>query len=423
MARGASPAPVFSAREASQERRLGAMKRLATGMLILMAGVFAASHIYLPLLPWLAWVEAFAEAAMVGALADWFAVTALFRHPLGLPIPHTAIIPRRKDELGENLARFVRENFLISQALEPRLASLDAAGRTGAWLAKAHNARRVSADAGAFLEWLLATMDSEALRDFLRENLHLELRQLQVTPLVGRILDLLTRSNRHQALMDLAVRVARQHLDENRVLIRIRIDEKSPWWMPGFVDQEIFDKIVTEVEALLEAIGSDPEHEARQRFNEGVQTFIESLKNDPDTIARGEEIKNELLDHPVVQQYLASLWQHVSDFILRQASEPESVLRQRFESGLMSFGEALKYDPELRAQINQWLNDAILRIVRNYQEEIASVISETVRSWDSDVTARRVELAVGRDLQFIRINGTIVGGIAGLAIYALSRMF
>lgn len=423
MPRGASPAPVFSAREASQEHRLKAMKRLATGMLVLMAGIFIASHIYRPLLPWLAWVEAFAEAAMVGALADWFAVTALFRHPMGLPIPHTAIIPRRKDELGENLARFVRENFLINEALEPRLASLDAASRTGAWLAKAPNARRVSADAGAFLQWLLATLDSEALRDFLRDNLHLELRQLQVAPLVGRILDLLTRSNRHQALMDLAVRIARQHLNENRVLIRIRIDEKSPWWLPGFVDQEIFDKIVTEVESLLDAIGNDPQHEARQRFNEGVQNFIDALKNDPDTIARGEEIKNEMLEHPLVQQYLSGLWQHVSEFLLKQTSEPESMLRQRFETGLMNFGDALKYDPQLRAQINQWLNDAILRIVRNYQDEIAGVISETVRSWDSDVTSRRVELAVGRDLQFIRINGTIVGGIAGLTIYALSRLF
>lgn len=423
MSRGASPAPVFSAREASQAVRLKSMKRLATGMLLLMAGVFIVSHIYRPLLPWLAWVEAFAEAAMVGALADWFAVTALFRHPMGLPVPHTAIIPRRKDELGENLARFVRENFLIGAALQPRLANLDAASRAGDWLAKAPNARRVSADAGAFLQWLLATLDSEALRDFLRENLHLELRQLQVAPLVGRVLDLLTRNNHHQALMDLAVRIARQHLEENRVLIRIRIDEKSPWWLPGFVDQEIFDKIVAEVESVLDAIGSDPEHDARKRFNEGVQSFIDALKNDPETIERGEEIKNELLDHPLVQQYLSGLWQHVSAFLLRQSGEPESMLRQRFESGLMSFGEALRYDPELRDQINEWLNDAILRIVRNYQEEIASVISETVRSWDSDVTSRRVELAVGRDLQFIRINGTIVGGIAGLTIYALSRLF
>lgn len=416
-------APVFSAREASQETRLRAMKRLATGMLLLMAVIFLVSHIYRPAWPWLAWVEAFAEAAMVGALADWFAVTALFRHPLGLPIPHTAIIPRRKDELGRNLARFVRENFLISEALAPRLASLDAAGRAGAWLAEAPNSRRVSADAGAFLQWLLATLDSEALRDFLRDNLHLELRRLQIAPLAGRILDLLTRSNRHQGLMDLAVRIAREHLDENRVLIRIRIDEKSPWWLPGFVDQEIFDKIVNEVESVLDAIGNNPEHEARQRFNEGVQNFIEALKNDPETIARGEEIKNELLAHPVVQEYLSSLWQHVSDFLLRQASEPDSALRLRFESGLMRFGEALKHDEELRAQINLWLNDAILRIVRNYREEIAGVISETVRGWDSDVTSRRVELAVGRDLQFIRINGTLVGGVAGLAIYAISRLF
>ncbi len=418
---GAAFAPVLSAREADQQRRLKSMKRLATGMLLLMAAVFVASRIYHPLLPWLGWVEAFAEAAMVGALADWFAVTALFRHPLGLPIPHTAIVPRRKDELGENLARFVRENFLVRDALQPRLTSLDAAGRAGVWLAQDNNARRVSADAGAFLRWLLATLDSAALRDFLRDNLHMELRRMEVAPLLGRLLELLTHQNRHQALMDLAVRVARQHVDENRVLIRIRIDEKSPWWLPGFVDQEIFDKIITEVEGLLDAIGNDPHHETRQRFNQGVADFIVKLKSDPETIARGEEIKNELLEHPVIQEYLAGLWKHVSEFLLRQADDPDSVLRQRFETGLVSFGEALQRDPALRAQINQWLNDAILRIVRNYRAEIAGVISETVRRWDSDVTSQRVELAVGRDLQFIRINGTIVGGIAGLGIYALSR--
>ncbi len=420
---GASSAPVFSAREADQQRRLRGMKRLATGMLVLMAGVFVASRIYLPLLPWLSWVEAFAEAAMVGALADWFAVTALFRHPLGLPIPHTAIVPRRKDELGENLARFVRENFLIREALHPRLTALDGAGRAGAWLAQRENAQRVSADAGALLEWLLDTLDSAALRDFLRDNLHMELRQLKVAPLLGRVLELLTHQNRHQALMDLAVRVARQNVDENRVLIRIRIDEKSPWWMPGFVDQEIFDKIIAEVENLLDAIGNDPEHEARQRFNEAVQDFIEQLKSDPATIARGEEIKNELLEHPVVEEYLAGLWQHIGGFLQRQAGEPDSILKERLTDGLVSFGEALQRDPALRSQINQWLNDALLRIVRNYRVEIASVISETIRGWDSDVTARRVELAVGRDLQFIRINGTIVGGIAGLAIHAISRLF
>lgn len=422
MARGASSAPVFSAREADQQRRLTGMKRLATGMLVLMAVVFVASRIYLPLLPWLAWVEAFAEAAMVGALADWFAVTALFRHPLGLPIPHTAIIPRRKDELGENLARFVRENFLVREALHPRLQSMDAAARAGAWLVQEDNARRVSGDAGAFLGWLLDTLDSAALRDFLRDNLQMELRQLQVAPLLARVLELLTYQNRHQALMDLAVRVARQHVDENRVLIRIRIDEKSPWWMPGFVDQEIFDKIITEVEALLDAIGNDPEHEARQRFNQAIDEFVDKLKSDPATIARGEEIKNELLEHPVVQDYLSGLWQHISGYLQRQAEVPESMLRERFASGLINFAESLQRDPALRRQINQWLNDAILRIVRNYQVEIASVISDTVHGWDSEVTSKRVELAVGRDLQFIRINGTIVGGIAGLGIHALSRL-
>ena len=269
---------------------------------------------------------------------------------------------------------------------------------------------------------MLATLDSEALRDFMREHLHMELRQMRVAPLLGRVLDLLTAGNHHQTLVDLAIRVARQHVDENRVLIRIRIDEKSPWWLPGFVDQEIFDKIIAEVEKLLDEIGSDQAHPARQRFNEGMNKFIESLKSDPAMIARGEEIKNEALAHPIVQDYLSSLWSQISEYVLHASATPDSSLRLRFEAGLVSFGKALQQDEALRQQINQWLNDAILRIVRNYRQEISSVISETVRSWEGDATARRVELAVGRDLQFIRINGTIVGGLAGLAIYAASKL-
>ncbi len=402
-----------------QRRRLARMKTLATGLLVAMAAVFAATHAWGTDAGWQGYVRAFSEAAMVGALADWFAVTALFRHPLGLPIPHTAIVPRRKDDIGVSLARFVRDNFLVRDALAPRLERLELAGSFAGWLRRPHNAQRVASDAAGMLAWLLTAVDDEALKAFMRDNLHVSLRNVQVTPLIGRVLDLLLTSDRHQRLMDEAVRVAKEQLDENRFSIRLKIRTESPWWMPKFVDEEIYDRIVGEIEAALDRIGTDENHHARQRFTLAAREFIESLKSDPDTIARGEALKEEVLASPAVQAWLGEIWSRSSKFLVGQARDPESTTAQRIEQGLVSLGEALEMNDEARAQINRWLGEAIIHVARTYGDEIASVISETVRAWDAEDTARRIELNVGRDLQFIRINGTIVGGLAGVAIHAL----
>jgi uncharacterized membrane-anchored protein YjiN (DUF445 family) len=408
--------------ERQRAQRLAAMKRLATGLLLLMTLVFAATHFY-PEAPWLGYVRAFAEAAMVGAIADWFAVTALFRRPLGLPIPHTAIIPRRKDQIGASLARFVRDHFLQRDALAPRLERTDFAAAIGRWLARPENAHRLSADAAAFTAWLLSAADDSALRDLLSENLRTGLRQVRVTPLLGRLLDLLASADRHQALMDEAVRIARQQLDENRYAIRMRIEEQSPWWLPDFVDEKLYDRIVTEIERFLDGVGTDADHPARQRFTAGARVFIDRLKEDPELIERGEALKNELLDHPAVQAYLANLWERIGRYLHDEAQKDHSELRRRVETGLAGFGETLLANDSMRAQINRWLGDALLHVVHNYRDDMVSVIEDTVRAWDAHDAARRIELQVGRDLQFIRINGTLVGGLAGLVIHAAVRLF
>ncbi|MCH8896259.1 MAG: DUF445 family protein [Proteobacteria bacterium] len=213
--------------EPDKIRRLNAMKRLATGLLVLMAAVFVVTHKAQENFAWLSYVSAFAEAAMIGALADWFAVTALFRHPMGIPIPHTAIIARRKDEIGENLAAFVRDNFLVEDALQPRMRGIDFAKRVGGWMSQPDNARRLAGDAGAFARWFLDVFDSTALRHFLRENLQLTMRQIQITPLVGRSLDLLTAGDHHQELMNALTAVARRQLERNKDRIRARITEDA----------------------------------------------------------------------------------------------------------------------------------------------------------------------------------------------------
>ncbi len=416
------PGAEFAARELEQARRLRRMKVVATGLLVFMAIVFVLAHLYLERWPWLGYVRAFAEASMVGALADWFAVTALFRHPLGVPIPHTAIIPKQKDRLGESLANFVRQNFLTPAALEPRLASTDFARGLSSWLARPGNADKIALDVAGILRWLLGTVDSEALRDLVRRNLQRSLSDVQVTPLIGRVLDLLVSADHHQQLMDTAVAAARKTLDENRFAIRLKIASESPWWVPDFVDEEIYDKIVNEIEMMLRRIGTDENHAARQQFNIAAHEFIESLKTDPEVIGRGESLKEELLDHPAIQKYLADVWTHIAAFLREQSGDPESALVRRLSGALVRIGETFRDDPRLGEELNRWVRDAITYLVEQYRGEIASVISETVAAWDPSATSRRLELYVGRDLQFIRINGTLVGGFAGLAIYSLIRL-
>ena len=411
--------------QAEQEkiRRLNAMKRLATGLLLLMAVVFVVAHKAQESYAWLSYVGAFAEAAMIGALADWFAVTALFRHPMGLPIPHTAIIARRKDEIGESLAGFVRDNFLVEDALQPRMRGIDFAIRVGGWMSQADNARRLAGDAGAFARWFLDVFDSTALRHFLRENLQLTMRQIQITPLVGRSLDLLTAGDHHQELINALTAVARRQLEQNKDRIRERIKTSSPWWLPKFVDQEIYDKLVAEFEELLDRVGDDSENEARQNFNDEVTRFLNALKNDPEVIARGERLKEELLSHPEVQQYFFDIWNEISVYLSRESSDPNSRIRRKIETGIMQFGEALLHSPEMQKQVNDWISDVVLYVVGHYRDEISAVISDTVKRWDAEATSQRIEIQVGRDLQFIRINGTMVGGMVGLLIHTVIQVF
>ncbi len=415
------PAPILT--EAEKRQRLRRMKVVATSLLVLMGLVFISTYIWFDHVPWIGYVRAMTEAAMVGALADWFAVTALFRHPLGLPIPHTAIIARRKDEIGDNLASFVGENFLNEQALRPRVEQMDFGDAIGRWLAQPRNATRVGRDVAALLVWLLQSLDDHTVREFLRENLNLSLRELQLAPLLGRILDLLASSDRHHELFDRAINIASSQLSRNKYKIRARIEDRSPWWMPGFVDKEIYDKIVIELEQAIESMGTDASHPARERFTQSVREFIERLKTDEQMHLRAEQIKQELLDDPSLQNYLTNLWSKLRDYLAEQSAIEDSALSTRLRDALMRAGDALSTNSSMRTVVNNWVRHGIVRSVSNYRDEMASVISDTVRAWDGPATANRVELQVGRDLQFIRINGTIVGGLAGLAIYALLQVF
>jgi uncharacterized membrane-anchored protein YjiN (DUF445 family) len=362
-----------------------------------------------------------AEAAMVGGIADWFAVTALFRHPMGVPIPHTAIIPSRKDRIGRTLGGFVQANFLSREVLTERLAGLHLTERLARWLTEPANARLIADHAARALAGGVKVLRDEDVQELIDRSLVSRIRRTRVAPLLGNGLALVTSGNRHQRLLDEALRMVAGAVAENEDLIRDRIRAESPWWVPELVDERIHAKVVTGIERTLQQVSEDPEHPLRLRFDRAVHEFIESLRTSPDVIERAEGIKEELLEHPVVRQFSASLWGDVKEALLRRADRTDAA-PGAIEHGLETIGETVLADPALVEKGDRALTAAVLYVVDQYRQGVAHFIATTVQGWDADATSRKIELAIGRDLQFIRINGTLVGGLVGLILYSLGRL-
>ncbi|MEE8543623.1 MAG: DUF445 domain-containing protein [Gammaproteobacteria bacterium] len=413
----------MNAEEAVLARRLAHMRWFATGLLFGMAGLFVATSLLISTHPWLGVVAAFAEAGMIGALADWFAVTALFRRPLGLPIPHTAIVPSRKNDIGQALAHFIRDHFLIKDAVRPRLSRADLAGRLGAWLTQGDNSRLVSRDLSIALDWLIGAVDSAELRQCLRDGLRGALQQASVSAGLGVLLDVFTSGNHAEPLVDQLVQVGRSQLRANEDRIRERIKDRSPWWLPKFVDEEIFDQLVGELQRILDEVGADPKHSARAEFAQRLQDLKIALNEDPVIRERGQVLRDEFLRHPAVKAFLDDLWQRSRGYIGDALSDPGSALRVGLERELRSIGQRLQEDSEVSERLNRWLRELITYLVETYRQPLSEIISETVEKWDATATAERIELYIGRDLQFIRINGTLVGGLVGVLIYTTWGVF
>ncbi|MFK8053946.1 MAG: DUF445 domain-containing protein [Woeseiaceae bacterium] len=400
-------------------RRLRRMKWLAHLLLLSMLLLYLVSGFYQPQYPWLGYVRAFAEAGTVGALADWFAVTALFREPMGLPIPHTAIIKRRKDEIGETLADFIATHFLSREALAPRLERIDAVGVTADWLSRGDNAARLTEDVATMLRRIVRTGDNEALRSLVKDNLRGTLNEMQITPMLGQILEMLVINDPEDTLLTGLVSLAQQQFDENRDGLRLTVGERTPWWIPGFVDQRIYNKLVNEVEDALSDDDEQGEQRAREHLRHMLVDVVDALKHDESLIDRGERLKSDLLEHPQLARYLSAVVNDISTFLVREAQDPDSSFRQRLTTALVSMGDSLANEPAIRDEINTSLRDAAMYAITRYSQQITRVVSDTVKSWDAETASDLIELRVGRDLQFIRINGTIVGGLAGLTLYTL----
>jgi uncharacterized membrane-anchored protein YjiN (DUF445 family) len=416
-------APVMAAEDPAQRRALVRMKVFATGLLVFAAGVYLLARANEEGGPaWVGYVRAGAEAAMVGALADWFAVTALFRHPLGLPIPHTAIIPKRKDQIGRSLGEFVQGNFLTREVIAERLAGVHVGQRIGGWLAEPAHAERASGVAGDAVKGIIEVLDDDDVEDALGGMVERRLRQVDVAPLLARAIDVSVQGGHDQRLLDAVLKGLGQFLEENRDTLRGRLHTESPWWVPEPIDDRIFAKIFSGVQSFLADVLADPDHEVRHSLEERVLDLANRLRTDPAMIAKAEELKEELLSHPEVQAWFGSLWGSVKKAVLEAADDPESDLRLRVTDGLRQFGVRLAGDPELQRKIDDWLERTLSYVVDNYKSEVGDLIASTVARWDSRDTSRRIELQVGHDLQFIRINGTVVGGIAGVLIYTVGQL-
>ncbi len=419
----AEPQPLRPDDEALRQERLTRIKRWATGLLIGAAVVFLIARWLEPTWPWLAIVRATAEAAMIGGLADWFAVTALFRHPMGIPIPHTAIIPMRKDRVGVTLGAFVQKNFLNRDVIVAKLHSLNAAERAARWMVEPDNAKKIARQVARALGAASGVLQDDDVESAITRTAINRIRSTQAGPLLGRFLSVLTADNRHQALLDDAIRLTAKFLSENQDLIRERVERESPWWVPGVVDDRIATKIVTGLERTMQAIHEDPQHPLRLRFDAAIDEFIVKLQASPDVILKAEQIKDDVLNADAVRGFSAAIWADAKATMIRHAEDPEGFKPEAIQKGLHAFGEAILRDPVLMEKIDAWLIEAIVAVVERYQSEVGELIATTVKRWDPIATSRRIELAIGRDLQFIRINGTIVGGLAGMMLYLLQRVF
>jgi len=416
---------VITADDELKRIRLVRMKRMATGMLVAVAILFGLSAMYQAQWPWLAWVRAFSEAAMVGGIADWFAVTALFRHPMGIPIPHTAIVASRKDRIGKALGNFVQRNFLTRDVVASKLLNMRLGERAARWLAEPEHSHRLAQHVARGFSGAINVLRDDDVQTLVDRGVVSRLRTVQAAPLVARLFEMLTDDGRHHSLLNEGLRVVAQFVEQNDEMIRDRVKKESPWWVPGFAENKLQDKIVSSLEKTLTDIAVDPAHPLRQRYEEAVVRFVDSLRSNPDVIAKAEQIKLDLLAHPAVGEFSRSVWTDLKSraaaYAERLADDAEQEPDQ-IERWLSNLGRAVLSDPELSAKVDGWVVELVTYAVEQAREEVAQLIATTVAAWDADATSRKIELQIGRDLQFIRINGTLVGGLVGVLLHAVAVM-
>jgi len=409
------PAPV-------DHRRAGLrrMRTIATLLLILMTAVFVATTLTRFDWPWLPYLRAFAEAGMVGACADWFAVVALFRHPLGIPIPHTGIVPANKARIGAALGRFIATNFLTAKVTGERLAEIDVVGEVARWMADPTNAERIARYVGLLLPRLIRALPGPQIKDAFAMMARQGIEAVPAAPLASRLLAIAWAQGEAQALLDQAIVYSGRALRANRHLIDAKVSEQSSRWLPKWVDKMIADKVMDGLTTTLSQM-RDPSHPWRIELKKTIEKLIDDLAHDPGLYQQGEVFKAELLASPTFIEQARTLWGEVESGLYEGIPAHADAIARACEIALRHAGEWLKADPERSAQLNRGIRIIAQRLLLPYRYQIGGYIERVVNDWDSATLVERLELQVGKDLQYIRINGTLVGGLVGLLIYIVSK--
>ena len=396
------------------------MRMVATGLLVAMAATFLLARALEPAHPALGFVRAFAEAAMVGGLADWFAVTALFRHPLGIPIPHTAIVPRNKDRIGDTLAAFLRDNFLVPHVVARRMAAMDVASAAARFLASPPEQGRLWRGASRLLASVLEGLDPQRFGGMVKGALADRLRRFDAGPLVGQALEAAIADDRHVPLLDQAIGWVARLVAANEQLIRQMVHDRSGSILRWTgLDETISDKILDAIQRLLTEMADDPGHPLRLKIEDALRELAFNLQHDAITRDRLQQLKGALLDNPAVERWWVGVWERARAGMLKRLRSPEGMMAGQVRDLLQQFAETLEREPRLRRTINRFARRAAVGVAADYGDGIVRLVSETVRGWDAATITGRLENAVGRDLQYIRINGTLVGGLVGLAIHVV----
>lgn len=409
--------PLDEAQARSKADRLRRMQWLATSLLGLMLAILAMSAAYESRHPGLHWIRAFAEAGAIGALADWYAVTALFRYPLGLPIPHTAIVSRNKDRIGESLGDFVERNFLTPENITAKLRQHDAAQALARWLAVRRNSLAVASAVADFVPVMLSGLKDEEIRQFFDRTLTPQLLSLNVSRIAGNVLAMLTEGERHQVLLDRALQALERWLVAKQGLIEAKFSEASRY-TPRGLDSYVVNKFRQGIVTLLHEVVENPRHELRQQFDQAVRDLIHDLMNSEEYRQKGQALLRKLVEHLQAEKFYRLLWDDVRRRVQADLESEPSLIKEHIASALTVLGEALLEEAGVRQKLNEWWLDAIHKVVVRFRHQISGLITDVVKSWDAEEVSRAVELEIGRDLQYIRINGTLVGGTVGLLLHA-----
>ncbi|MBV8952401.1 MAG: DUF445 domain-containing protein [Actinobacteria bacterium] len=407
--------------EPGRRRQLAVARRRATALLGATTAVFLAVTLFGSHATWAGYLQAAAEASMVGGLADWFAVVALFRHPLGLPIPHTAVVVERKDQFAVTLGEFIQESFLTPDAIIDRLRTADVLGRASQWLADPDRVSRVTGDVADAIVAVLDLLHDDDVHTALERIVREQVDAVPLAPVAGRVLQFVTEDGRHDKVLDVALTGLDQYLERHHDELRERLGWHVPWWVPLAVEDRIYERLFEAARDALRGMAGDPEHPLRKELEGRLRQLAAELLRSPEMRARGEQMKQDLLSQPQLRDWVATLWQEAKERLRASAADPESELRQSLETAIRELGRHLRDDATFRAAAQNWLESLVGYVARHFDTEVSSLVSGTIARWDADETARRLELLLGPDLQYIRINGTIVGALAGVILHAVAQ--